>query len=215
MLTLMTILARSERDLLCDTVLAAGAEAPTLCGEWTAKDLVVHLVVRERDLTGLPGMFVPALEGLTARAERRTGREDFDALVALVRQGPPAYSPMGWRPFDIAVNTLEFFVHHEDVRRAQPGWEPRDLGDEEEQAIWTPLSLLGRLLTRRSPVGIEVRRTDRDSTHRMRGGDRTVAVVGPPSEVALFFYGRADQSRVELEGDPADVEALRQASFGL
>ncbi|QWC85574.1 TIGR03085 family protein [Nocardioidaceae bacterium] len=211
----MTILARSERDLLCETALAAGGDAPTLCGDWTVKDLVVHLLVRERDLTGLPGMFVPALEGLTHRAERSRARNDFEDLVDKVRQGPPGYSPMGWRPFDLAVNTLEFFVHHEDVRRAQPGWEPRDLSEEEEQAIWLPLSLISRLLTRRAPVGIIVQRTDRESTSRLRGGEPSVVMTGPPSEVAMFLYGRTEQSRVELEGTPEDVAALRATDFGL
>ena len=211
----MTILARTERDLLCDTALAVGGDASTLCGDWDVKDLVVHLLVRERDLTGLPGMFVPALEGLTARAERSRSKEEFEALVEKVRQGPPAYSPMGWRPFDLAVNTLEFFIHHEDVRRAQPGWEPRELSEEQEQAIWLPLSLISRILTRRSPVGIIVQRTDRESTSRLRGGDPSVVMTGPPSEVALFLYGRGEQSRVELEGTPEDVAALRATDFGL
>ena len=211
----MTILARSERDLLCDTALSAGADAPTLCGDWTVKDLCVHLLVRERDLTGLPGMFVPALEGLTARAERSRSKEEFESLVEKVRSGPPAYSPMGWRPFDQAVNTLEFFIHHEDVRRAQPGWEPRELSPEEEQAIWLPLSLISRILTRQSPVGIIMQRTDREATSRLRGGEPSVVMKGTPSEVALFLYGRQEQSRVELEGTPEDVAALRAAKFGL
>ena len=31
------------------------------------------------------------------------------------------------RPWTVLVNTVEYFVHHEDLRRAQPGWTPREL----------------------------------------------------------------------------------------
>ena len=34
-------LALDERAALCDTALALGADAPTLCGDWTVKDLLV------------------------------------------------------------------------------------------------------------------------------------------------------------------------------
>lgn len=34
------------------------------------------------------------------------------------------YSVMHPGPIDRAANTLEYFVHHEDVRRAIDGWEP-------------------------------------------------------------------------------------------
>ena len=40
-------LARRERHELCDLALTVGEDAPTLCGDWIVKDLVVHLLVRE------------------------------------------------------------------------------------------------------------------------------------------------------------------------
>src|SRR3954467_12810992 len=119
----MEPMSRTERAALCNTALEAGEQAPTLCGRWTVKDLVIHLLVRERDPLGSPGILVPQLEKLARRSERKMADPDFTALVERVRGGPPRWSPMALPPLDKALNTLEFFVHHEDIRRARPGWE--------------------------------------------------------------------------------------------
>ena len=42
-------------------------------------------------------------------------------LVELVRTGPPFYNPMSLGPLNEAANSVEYFVHHEDVRRGRPG----------------------------------------------------------------------------------------------
>ena len=39
-------------------------------------------------------------------------------------------------PAEVAFNTLEYFVHHEDIRRAQTGWKPRDLAPDDVDLIW-------------------------------------------------------------------------------
>ena len=111
-----------ERQPLCDTALAVGADEPTLCGDWTVKDLVVHLLVREggprrgRDL-------VAPLAGLTDRRGRTRRARRLPGAGGEVRRPrlPPCAVPL----VDAWSNTLEFFVHHEDIRRAQPAWEPR------------------------------------------------------------------------------------------
>ena len=40
-------LARVERHALADTARTVGPDAPTLSGDWTARDLLAHLLVRE------------------------------------------------------------------------------------------------------------------------------------------------------------------------
>ena len=37
--------ARLEREALCDTLLALGPDAPTLCDPWRTRDLAAHLVL--------------------------------------------------------------------------------------------------------------------------------------------------------------------------
>ena len=37
---------------------------------------------------------------------------------------------------DEAVNGAELFIHHEDVRRGEPGWEPRGADETRDGALW-------------------------------------------------------------------------------
>ena len=41
-------LAKSERAALADLFVTLGPDQPTLCEGWDTKDLLVHLLVRER-----------------------------------------------------------------------------------------------------------------------------------------------------------------------
>ncbi len=210
----MTRLAQTERSALCDTALRVGADQPTLCGEWTVKDLLVHLVLREGSPTAV-GIVVPALAGLTERASARIGRRPFADLVEQVRQGPPLLSPYGLPPLDGLLNTLEYFVHHEDIRRAQPGWTARELGGDAERLIWSMLRTAGKPLTRRSPVGISIENVVTGSRAVLHRDAESVTVRGLPSEVALFVFGRTAQARVEVLGDPAVVARLDADTLGI
>src|ERR1700759_3807979 len=156
----MEPLSRTERAALCNTALEVGEDAPTLSGEWSVKDLVIHLLVRERDPLGAPGIMISQLEGLTERASRRLGRQDFSALVERLRGGPPLWAPLRVPPVDVLVNGLEFFVHHEDIRRAQPGWEPRELHDGEERILFKACSMGGKAFVRSAGVPVEIRGAD-------------------------------------------------------
>lgn len=143
----MTPLSRTERSQLCDLALRVGPDAPTLSGDWTVKDLVVHLLVREGGPASI-GITVSPLAFLTERASEKLARHDLDELVARLRSGPPRWSPLGVRRLEEMANSVEYFVHHEDIRRAQPEWEPRTLGTAEEELLWRMVKLLGRGLQR-------------------------------------------------------------------
>jgi uncharacterized protein (TIGR03085 family) len=210
----MTRLAQTERSALCDTALSVGADQPTLCGEWTVKDLLVHLVLRESSPAAV-GIAVPALAGAAERASARIGRRPFADLVDQVRQGPPLLSPYALPPLDRLLNTLEYFVHHEDIRRAQPGWTPRNLGDDAERMVWSMLRTAGKPLTRRSPVGVRIANVVTGSTAVLHRDAESVTVRGLPSEVALFVFGRTAQARVEVLGDPAVVARLDGDALGI
>ncbi len=199
-------MSRRERTALCDTALQVGEDQPTLSGEWTVKDLVVHLLIREGS-PAAAGIFVSPLAGLTEHESRRIGRRDFTVLVEKLRSGPPLYSPYAVPRLDRLLNTLEYFVHHEDVRRAQPTWSPRDLDDRAERAVWRALHPMAKVLTRPVPAGVVLE--DSLSGSRLsasRGAGRTV-VRGRPSEIALYLFGRKEQADVEVTGDaPGTVE---------
>src|SRR5436190_18704855 len=151
--------ARHERSELADLLAGVGPDAPTLCEGWSTRDLAAHLVLRERRPDAAAGILVKAFAGYTAKVQDELAQHSWDELVGLVRTGPPAWTPGAWEPVDKAINTVEFFVHHEDVRRAASDWEPRptDIGLEDE--LWRRLRVGGRIMARRSPVGLVLRRT--------------------------------------------------------
>ena len=210
----MTRLAQTERAALCDTALQVGEDQPTLSGEWTVKDLVVHLLVREGSPAAV-GILVKPLEKVLDLEMRRVGRQPFNVLVERLRQGPPVWSPYAVPRLDATLNTLEYFVHHEDIRRAQPEWTARDLGADSEKLLWAMVRTGGKGLTRSAPVGVTIENATTGSRAVLKPGEPSVVVRGIPSEVTLFVFGRKAQANVELIGDDADVARLSGTSLGI
>ena len=206
--------AQLERTALCDTALQVGEDQPTLCEGWDVKDLVVHLLVREGS-PAAAGIVLSPLAGVTDAVSRRVGRRDFAVLVEKLRSGPPRLSPYAVPQLDSVLNTLEFFVHHEDIRRARPGWSARDLGEPLEKVLWKMLGTAGKGLLRRSPVGVTAENSVTGSRSVLKAGTPTVTVRGLPSEVTLFVFGRREQAQVDLLGDDADVARLTGTSLGI
>jgi uncharacterized protein (TIGR03085 family) len=208
--------AASERALLCDVARQVGPDAPTLCGGWTVRDLVVHLLVREGSPAAV-GIVVKPLAGLLDQATRRLEHQEFDTLVARLRQGPPIWSPFALPKLGAALNLLEFFVHHEDIRRAQPDWQPRPLPRTSEDAIWRAARHAGKGIVARSGAGVGVvaERSDTGERASLADGSATVTVRGRPSEVTLFLFGRKAQAQVELDGAPEHVARLEGAALGI
>ena len=203
--------AADERKALCDLLVEVGPDAPTLCGDWTTEDLAAHLVVRDRDLLGSPGIVLPGpFASLTQRRMDAVRTRGYGALVDTIRRGPALW----WRLAPEAANLNEFFVHHEDVRRAGTDQTPRPPQQARDGAIWAMLRSGGKLFARRSPVGVVARRPDGE-TLTLRSAARSVTIVGEPGELLLFLNGRRPVAQVLFEGDADDIAALQQASFGI
>lgn len=207
----MTHFAQAERHALSDLLLEVGPEAPTLCSGWTTSDLAAHLVVRERRLDSVPGNVLSSLSGHTDKV-RMSAREGhgWGELVSLIRSGPPAPLRLVDEPF----NTVEYFVHHEDVRRAARAWEPRKLDAKEDEALWGRLKVMGRLLSRKSPVGV-AGESPGFGFMQMKGGSPLVVLRGSPGELVMAAYGRGSHAKIEYEGDELSVERLKHASLGV
>jgi uncharacterized protein (TIGR03085 family) len=185
--------SQRERWALCDLLSELGPDVPTLCAGWRSADLAAHLVTRDHRPDAVPGMVV-RLGALTAWTDRvQQGLRDtltWDALVARARSGPPPWL----KPFDQGMNTVEYFVHHEDLRRAQPGWEPRSLPPTDEAVLWRHLRYMK--LSPRPPAS----RLEAPGVEEMvlpRGRQRPV-VRGPVGELALWLLGRKGVARVEV-----------------
>lgn len=211
----MTNYAHEERLALADLLGELGPEAPTLCEGWTTRDLAAHLVIRERRPDAAAGILLSPLAGYLDRQQRKLASRPYAELVELVRTGPPRWSPFGLPGVDERANLAEFFVHHEDVRRAQDGAEPRALEPGLAEALGALLrSPLGRLLFRRSPVGVIVA-PDGATELQLRAGAPAVRIVGPAPEILLYGFGRTGAARVALEGDEAVVERFRATRLGV
>jgi uncharacterized protein (TIGR03085 family) len=211
----MSTHAKRERLLLADLLDAAGPEAPTLCEGWRTRDLAAHVVVRERRADAAGGILISALKSRLERVQAEFAAKPYEELLELLRTGPPRMSLYGIKQLDEAANTVEFYVHAEDVRRAQPDWTPRPLDPVFENALWSRLEKAARLLGRKSPVGLVLRRPD-GRTAVARRGTPVVTVTGEPGELTLFVFGRQDAARVEMDGDKDAIARLHEVkAFGM
>ena len=212
--------ARDERTALCALFDETGPEAPTLCEGWQTRHLAAHLVLRERRPDAAAGILGGPLAGYTKRVtETLATRTSFPELVAQIRTGPPALSFFRIHGVDERANLVEYFVHHEDVRRAADGWEPRRVKDGLADALWQRLRA-ARLVFRKAPVGIELVRDDlpADPGHqrvRITAKARTpmVTVTGSPAELTMWAMGRTTAARVRFDGSEADVGRLERADW--
>jgi uncharacterized protein (TIGR03085 family) len=204
-----------ERGQLCNLLNQLGPQAPTLLDPWTTHDLAAHLVLREHDVLGAPGLVIPGAWGQFAE-RRRLGlkNERFTDLVATIRSGPPpGLFRIGWvRRFP---NLNELFVHHEDARRAN-GCGPRTNPPDEDAALFRNVAQAPWFLSRGlRGAGLELVWAGTDNVIRARRGEPTARVTGLPGELLLFLFGRKEAADVEITGSSEAIEALQRTPFGM
>jgi uncharacterized protein (TIGR03085 family) len=209
----MTEYARTERLALADEMAKLGPDAPTLCTGWTTRDLAAHIVVRERRPDAALGIAIKPIAGHTRQVQQQAAAQDFPALLDQVRQ-PPAWSLVSNPLLDEAFNVNEMFVHHEDVRRAQPGWSPRTLDPGLQAALWRRLRRMARLVLRRVPATVVLDAGEYGAVTGGGGGAR-VTVHGDPGELSMFVTGRQAYARVRLAGDETAIAQLTTARLGV
>ena len=205
-----------ERLELCDLFDELGPSVPTLLAGWTTHDLAAHLVLREHDLVAGPCLVLPG--PFQRFAERRRAglalRKDFTWLVERIRSGPPiGFFRIGW--VRALANLNEFFVHHEDVRRAN-GQGPRGLTPAMDAALWRNVRRGGRYLSRRlHACGLELEWAGTNERVTVRAGEPTARLSGRPGELLLYVFGRQVAAQVDVSGPPEAVAALRSTHFGM
>ena len=194
--------AQEERAALAALLEETGPDGPTLCEGWQTKDLAAHLVLRERRPDAAAGVMGGPLASYTARVQRKyLGRYSYPELVGLFRSGPPALSLFAIPGADEAANAVEYFVHHEDVRRAGEEWTERTLDDGLSEMLWKRLKG-ARLLLRSAPTGIVFAREGNGKLDLIVAKNATpsVTVTGSPAELTLWSMGRARAAHVTLDG---------------
>lgn len=203
-------LARRERQALCDLAETLDAAAPTLCGDWDLSALLAHLIVRERRPLSAAGIMIPRLAGVTERAMARESAKGVPAMVKTLRK--PPLTPYSLPVVERFTQTLEYFVHHEDIRRAQPGWAPRELPAADIDELWELVSRSGGFLGRGLPVPVRLARADRSgASAAFKKGADPVVVTGPVSELVMWVFGRAEVRDVTYDG-PADAVRKLEAA---
>jgi uncharacterized protein (TIGR03085 family) len=195
-------LAARERAALADLLAELGPDAPTCCAGWTTAHLAAHLAVRDRRPDALPGFGLETVPGLGRLGRWSHHLEDrlrtstpYLEVVDRVRSGPHAWTPMAWPVLADLLNTTEYMIHHEDVRRAQPGWAPRDLPRAVQDQLWTAARFFARRAGGRS--GLVLRRSDVPGVEERFGRGGTT-VEGEPMELLLWAAGRRDVARVTV-----------------
>jgi uncharacterized protein (TIGR03085 family) len=173
-------------------------------------------VLRERDLVAAPCLVLPG--PFQRFAERRrvrlANRHDFAWLVARIRSGPPfGFFRIGWvRSFP---NLNEFFVHHEDVRRAN-GLGHRALAHDLEAALWQNVRRGSRYLSRRlRGAGLEIEWEGEGEQLTVSQGEPSARLRGTPGELLLYLFGRQAVADVEVTGTAEAVEAVHCTHFGM
>ncbi|MFC8345445.1 TIGR03085 family metal-binding protein [Streptomyces sp. NPDC057280] len=205
----MSTFAKRERLLLADLLETAGPEAPTLCEGWQTRDLAAHVVVRERRPDASAGLLIKQLSARLDKAMEEFAAKPYEELIQLIRTGPPRFSPFQLKQLDEASNIIEFYVHTEDVRRAQEDWTPRELDPVFQDALWSRLERTARLMGRSAPTGLVLRRPDGQTAVAHRGTP-VVTVTGEPSELLLFLYGRKSAAKVDLDGEKDAIAKLSE-----
>jgi uncharacterized protein (TIGR03085 family) len=168
------------------------------------------LVLRERRPDAAAGVMGGPLAGYTARVQRQyLDRYSYPRLIALFKSGPPTLSPFAIPGADEAANTVEYFVHHEDVRRAAEGWTERPLDTGLTEALWKRLKG-ARMLLRSAPTGVVLAREDGDKLDLIvaKTAAPSVTVTGSPAELTMWSMRRASAAHVTLDGPDEAVAKL-------
>jgi uncharacterized protein (TIGR03085 family) len=195
-------LADRERAELAELLEALGPDAPTCCQGWTTAHLAAHVATRDRRVDAMPGYGLeqvsPALGAWSHKVEDRLREStEYADVVRQVREGAPRWSPMGWPGVGPLVNTTEFVIHHEDVRRARPGWTPRKLSRADQDQLWRAVVIVARRAARGRTLVL--RRTDVPRVEKRLGSGEVVkTVTGEPLELLLWTSGRKDVARVAI-----------------
>lgn len=210
--------AQIERAALCDTALRVGPDAPTLCEGWTVRDLMAHLAMRERRPEAA-GIVLAKVAAAAERTRRRYALRPFEDLVDMVRKGPHEFSLFRIPAVDARANLQEYFIHHEDILRAQLSHADedavRDLDPSEQHALYEILPMVGRMTLRSSPFRVAAAcpgfaPVQLASPAQPEG---ELVIIGHPGEVLLFLSGR--MSFVEFEGEPDVINQFMSAERGI
>jgi uncharacterized protein (TIGR03085 family) len=208
--------ALNERSELVESLHRAGPDAPTVIPDWTTSQLAAHLYLRERSVLDLAGR-VPVRrmqDYAQHHLDSFVAAHPYEQVVAKFAAGPPRWSPLAIPSVFDAINTLEYVVHHEDVRRAAQNWQPRELPNDRVAAIWARLRVGAKMTMRSVSIPVRLVAAEHGAADIGRGAPR-VTVTGDPVELTMLAFGRQRVAQVHYDGSAADIAALRDGRIAV
>jgi uncharacterized protein (TIGR03085 family) len=205
--------AQDERAVLVDLLRSLGPAADVLPAGWVTADLAAHLYVRERRPDAALGVVVPGpVAAYTSRVMASVLRvSGYDHVVDVLAAGPPR--PL--RMLDEQMNLMEFFVHVEDVRRAQGSpAAARSLPVAMERALFARLRMLLRLSSLRVR-GIQIDVVTAHGERASFGSGPVAQLRGPVGELAMWVFDRKPVADVDVTGSPDAVARLDRARLSV
>ncbi|MGD0448570.1 MAG: hypothetical protein ABSB36_08140 [Candidatus Dormibacteria bacterium] len=111
------------------------------------------------------------------------------------------------------LNGFEYFIHHEDARRAN-GMGPRTDRPDLDELSWRMNWLITRRAVRKTrPFGLLLVRDDGE--RRIFGAEPAAVLSGRATELALYLAGRRSAAEVALSGPDDAVAAVENANLRL
>lgn len=218
-----------QRKILIDllsTLSPVQWAAESLCTGWDTKDLVAHLIVRERNPFAAIGLVMPRFKGVHDRAMARMASRPIPELLTTLAAGPPLWAKVG------QVHIGEDWIHTQDIIRGQAGSiDPdRELTPDSGNGHPTLVLALTKACDRFAPFVLRnvegpfrVLLTDGQLWRRtwlVRPHNRLaipaanasinpdVTVTGEVGEILLFLTGRGHHARVTVSGQPEAIRTL-------
>lgn len=179
-------MARAERADLADflaTLTPPDWEAPTLCTQWSVKDVVAHVISYEE--LGALGLLKRFAKGRVVRANQ-VGVDEFADLTPqqLLEFLRGHLQPRGLTAgFGGMIALVDGTIHHQDIRRALG--RPREVPHDRLERVLSLVPGNPRLGAGRRVKGLRLRATDVDWTH----GDGP-EVTGPGEALLMAMSGR-------------------------
>ena len=200
-------MARAERADFADflaTLTPQQWSAPTLCSEWTVKDVVAHVISYEE--LGVAGLVARFARGRVVRANE-VGVDDYSSLTPdqLVEFLKAHLQPhLLTAAFGGMIALVDGTIHHQDIRRSLG--QPRRIRAERLHRVLQLTRGNPRLGVPRRIKGLRLRADDVD-WQTGKGPD----VVGPGEALLMARAGRAD-ALGELSGPGQPVLAARMSA---
>lgn len=198
----MTSTAFEQRRALATALRSVSADAPTLCEGWAAEDLALHIVIRDSRPDLMIGPGLPVVGDRASKALQNLRSTGYESLVERAQAGPPSYFPQNFPPLNDLMNTAEFYIHTEDVLRAQPDFDPkhpRSISEKLRRRLWKQGAMIFPMAARSAKQHITFVSPGYGSTTAGPSSAPERTITGAPEELLLWAFGRKEKAQVSID----------------